>query len=605
METVEQVDAGRAALEAEVASLCGVINASHARLVAIVAGALADESWAGGGVRSPEHWLTLRAGLSPFRAREVVSVARRCGELPSVMAEFAAGQLSLDQVIVIARYAPAHVEASVAELAVHASVPQLRRALSRYSFDPPAENGHHQQHTTRDAQAGGTSPTDTDPADTDPADTKPADTKPADTKPADTKPADTKPRGTEPLDAEPLDNDSADSDSADAAPADADSTGSAATDRAAQATAPGGVTGEVAGDSTSGKTAGEVAGDRSPDGVAGDPPPTWNGLALDGDRGSAPAELSMSHDQWGRFTLRFSAPADVGALVEAALKEAQDALFHAGQPQVTLGEAFVEVARRSLGSITSINRRDSYRTYVHLDTDGAWLTGQPRLPTHLSDKLTCDGILQPVWHTQGAPVNVGRAQRIVPTRTRRLIEDRDRGCRFPGCATTRHLECHHLVHWADGGPTDTFNLACLCPFHHDTHHDGDFTVKGDANNPAGLTFTTRNGFPIHPGPTFTAPAAPVPAPPVPASPAPANPGSAPGSSPPPPGRASAPRSGPMPMPTTAYRGATGETLNLRWVTFHEPREPAGGTLHPVGFRESARPEPDWSEGPEPVWTAWV
>ena len=37
----------------------------------------------------------------------------------------------------VARHAPSHVEASVAELAVSASVPQLSRVLSRYAFDPP------------------------------------------------------------------------------------------------------------------------------------------------------------------------------------------------------------------------------------------------------------------------------------------------------------------------------------------------------------------------------------------------------------------------------------------------------------------------------------
>jgi len=154
------VTAGQVDTEQELASLCGGLNASYARLVAIVAQALADQSWAGGGIRSPEHWLTLRAGLSPFRARAVLTVARRAGELPTVMDQFAAGQLSLDQVAVVARYAPAHVEASVAEFAVHASVPQLRRALSRYSFDPPAEtsqteqNQQAQQASTGDAQNG-------------------------------------------------------------------------------------------------------------------------------------------------------------------------------------------------------------------------------------------------------------------------------------------------------------------------------------------------------------------------------------------------------------------------------------------------------------------
>jgi hypothetical protein len=442
-------------VEQELALLCGALNQSYARLVTIVAKALDDESWAIAGVRSAEHWLTMRAGLSPFHARQIVAVARRHGELTSVMAEFAKGQLSLDQVAVVARYAPAHVEASVAELAVHASVPQLRRALSRYSFDPPSPHGQEPQ-----------IPTSADVASTI------------------------------------------------------------------------GVGDNQAGD-----------GDHLP--------PTWNGLAMVEDRASAPADLSVSHDQWGRFTLRFNAPADLGALVEAALSEAKDALFRAGRPDVTIADAMVEIAGRSLGAVTSVNRRDTFRTYVHLDTDGAWLTGKPRLPAHLAAKLTCDGILQPVWHSQGAPVNVGRAQRIVPARTRRLVEDRDRGCRYPGCTSTTHIECHHLIHWADGGATDTFNLACLCPFHHDAHHDRDFNVEGDADDPAGLTFTTRHGFPIRPGPSFTTPANP----PSPQSPATSD--------------AAGCGQTPLPSPAApAYHGPTGETLNLRWVTFHEAREHA-------------------------------
>jgi hypothetical protein len=59
MITAAQVDA-----EQELASLCGVLNQSYARLVTLVAQALVDESWAIAGVRSPEHWLTMRAGLS-------------------------------------------------------------------------------------------------------------------------------------------------------------------------------------------------------------------------------------------------------------------------------------------------------------------------------------------------------------------------------------------------------------------------------------------------------------------------------------------------------------------------------------------------------------
>src|SRR5665647_3168783 len=180
MSTEEPVD-----VEQELASVCGVINASPSRLVTIVAQALTDESWAIAGVRSPEHWLTMRAGLSPFHAHQIVAVAKRRGELPSVMGEFANGQLSLDQVAVVARYTPTQVEASVAELATHASVPQLRRALSRYSFDPPAENGHAQQNTTHDTKPDNNAPGDTKAGDTKAGDTKAGDTKAGDTKAGD------------------------------------------------------------------------------------------------------------------------------------------------------------------------------------------------------------------------------------------------------------------------------------------------------------------------------------------------------------------------------------------------------------------------------------
>jgi len=391
----------------------------------------------------------------------------------------------LDQVMVVARYAPAHVEASVAEFAVYASVPQLRRALSRYSFDPPADPGHVQS-TTGDAGTGNAEVGDT-----------------------------------------------------------------------------------AAGDIETGDTA---FGDTAFGGTAAGDPPGWNGFALVEDRASAPAELSMSYDQWGRFTLRLTAPADLGALVEAALKEAKDALFRAGRPAVTMGDAMVEIAQRSLGAVESINRRDAFRTYVHLDTEGGWLTGKPRLPKHVTEKLTCDGILQPVWHTQGAPVNVGRAQRIVPTRTRRLVEDRDRGCRFPGCAATAHCECHHLIHWVDGGPTDTWNLCCLCPFHHDAHHGGEFTIAGNADDPGGLTFTTKSGFPIRPGPTFTTPIDPQTPRDPSAAPQPPGPPSwdTPGSPASPPGSTS-PTAPPL---VAAYRGPSGDTLSLRWLDFGQPRKPA-------------------------------
>ncbi len=46
-----EVEAAR--LEAEMAEVCGVLNAATARLVALVARVLATEAWHGWGIRSP------------------------------------------------------------------------------------------------------------------------------------------------------------------------------------------------------------------------------------------------------------------------------------------------------------------------------------------------------------------------------------------------------------------------------------------------------------------------------------------------------------------------------------------------------------------------
>ncbi|MBO1755752.1 HNH endonuclease signature motif containing protein [Allobranchiibius sp. CTAmp26] len=138
-------------------------------------------------------------------------------------------------------------------------------------------------------------------------------------------------------------------------------------------------------------------------------------------------------------------------------------------------------------------------------------------------------MLQPVWEREGSPVNVGRTHRIVPRRTRRLIEDRDRGCTYPGCLTIHHLECHHVTHWADGGPTDMTNLISLCPHHHDRHHTGDYTIHPDPEHPGRFRFATRHGHPIEPL-----------------------------AAPPPPDTAPPPR----------YTGPTNEILHLDQVRFH-------------------------------------
>ena len=164
----------------------------------------------------------------------------------------------------------------------------------------------------------------------------------------------------------------------------------------------------------------------------------------------------------------------------------------------TYADALEEMANRSLATITSTSRSAHYRVYLHLDTGGAWATGGHAIPMRLLGRFLSEGVVQPVWETEGKPVSVGRAMRILPERTRRLIVDRDRGCRFPGCTSTRFVEIHHLTAWADGGATDTNNQISLCTTHHDGIDRGDHQITGDPTTPDGLTVTNRYGLPIRP-----------------------------------------------------------------------------------------------------------
>ena len=126
-------------LHGRVAQVAGVLNRAHAQLVELMADVIATEAWAGGGILSPTHWLMLRAGLSRARAHQIVALAERHAELPATMGAFAAGDVSLDQVTPIGRHVPTEFEASVLELARHATVPQITRAASGTDFTTPAQ----------------------------------------------------------------------------------------------------------------------------------------------------------------------------------------------------------------------------------------------------------------------------------------------------------------------------------------------------------------------------------------------------------------------------------------------------------------------------------
>lgn len=396
------------ALENEIAEVCGVINAATARLVRLIARVLETGASEGAGIHSAEQWVAWKCGVSSGRARRLVAMARRLVELPEVGTAFDAGELGEEQVAVVCRHAPAATDAQMAEFARHATVGQLRRTVSAYSF------------------------------------------------------------------------------------------------------------------------AGTPAGE------------------------PAPATEERRHCDFG-FTdtgdWRLSAllPPDEGALVEKALGAARDELFHAGDQEegrgpsprdVSWADALVAMADRSLGG-QSRPLRERTLVLLHVpvndgDADHAHLHLGPGLADGLRRYLGCDSRVRAVFESAGKAVSVGRAWRTVPERTRIVVEERDRGCRVPGCERTRWLHVHHITHWEDGGPTDTANLLALCARHHRLHHLGRLGIRGNADDPDGVVFSDERGREL------AASGRPVP-----------------------------PR-GPLPAPSGTWRHPSGERIDRRWVYFNEP-----------------------------------
>lgn len=147
------------ALDGRLNAIAGHLNTQYSLLVDCVIELLTDEpSWTGPGIHTPEQYLTWRMGLSPARARDLVTIARRAAELPVCADAFRHGELSVDQMTAVARRAPWWTDTEICDLARNMTVHQLRTTLGSYPFpDIPRS----------DDDAPDTGPGDTDANDTD------------------------------------------------------------------------------------------------------------------------------------------------------------------------------------------------------------------------------------------------------------------------------------------------------------------------------------------------------------------------------------------------------------------------------------------------------
>jgi hypothetical protein len=212
----------------------------------------------------------------------------------------------------------------------------------------------------------------------------------------------------------------------------------------------------------------------------------------------------FNFDDVGSYRGRFRLDADRGAEFEATLKAHFDALWQEWKAQGGAGpfpkriDAFMRMVRRSaeadaagLGGVGD-HRRHLVVLHVDVSTKVGHVHMGPVMPAWAVESLSCDATFQMLFTREGRALGVGPARQL-PERLRRAIEQRDGGCRVPGCGSTV-VHLHHIHHHAHGGVSETWNLVALCPTHHRGLHRGDLRLTGtNADDPDGLTFSTANG----------------------------------------------------------------------------------------------------------------
>jgi len=105
--------------------------------------------------------------------------------------------------------------------------------------------------------------------------------------------------------------------------------------------------------------------------------------------------------------------------------------------------------------------------------------GGSALPGSVVDRAQCTGgRIRIEADAAGAPLAVGRDERLFTRAQRIALAARDGGCLWPGCERPpSYCEAHHRVPWSEGGVTDTDEGVLLCRFHHLLLHNNGWRIE--------------------------------------------------------------------------------------------------------------------------------
>jgi hypothetical protein len=198
------------------------------------------------------------------------------------------------------------------------------------------------------------------------------------------------------------------------------------------------------------------------------------------DDGMVSIEIRLHPEEAARVMKALEVACDGGNLADGAVALAESALVARGIGSSTARPAAPVAADPEQAGVEGGRVRSPIEVVVHISADT--LTGETELGDGISAetarRLLCDaGVVPMLEDPSGKTIDVGRKTRSIPSALQRALRWRDRGCRFPGCPSTRFVDAHHLRHWIDGGETSLDNTFLVCRRHHRHLHEYGFTVE--------------------------------------------------------------------------------------------------------------------------------
>jgi hypothetical protein len=209
--------------------------------------------------------------------------------------------------------------------------------------------------------------------------------------------------------------------------------------------------------------------------------------------------LTMRQTYNGTFRLEAELDPEGGALLKTAISAMVGRRRAKGDERTgeqRRADAVVDMARYRLDA-GDLPTRGGQRPHLSVVADLATLRLEPGSPLAELDwgplvtgetarRIACDAAITPVLvDEKGEILHVGRSTRTVPAPTRKALNLRDRHCQGEeGSCPVPAEECtpHHLIPWADGGPSELWNLRLYCDLCHAKRHPENARFRQGANH---------------------------------------------------------------------------------------------------------------------------